>query len=185
MKMENNTDSRSLLLGMSGWPHPAWRSEYFPDDLPEDWEFSYYANDADCLLLSEAQWQTLGAGVLAEWAEDVSDHFRFYLQVSGAEGMIETAEACGDRLGGLLVDDLQKIASHLPQFHHLEPGYWSDRDGNAKIMRVSDFPSDLRAQRGLIERLPETVQALLIADSSANPGQLGDLRRIAELLGRA
>ena len=34
--------SSLVLIGAAGWQHPAWRDRFYPDDMPDDWQLSYY-----------------------------------------------------------------------------------------------------------------------------------------------
>lgn len=182
---KHSIDDNRLLLGMAGWPLLDGRQGYFPDDLPRDWQFAYYSNDADCLMLSASQWRDIGIQELASWLDDVEEHFRFYLEWPNGTQAVQGLELLGDHLGGLLVDDFQEIDSRWPQFRQEDGGYWSDANGRPKIWVWSSLPADLRVQRERLERLPSGLEALLIADGRAVPGDLGNLRRLIELLGIA
>lgn len=183
--MQDSTAETRLLLGLAGWPHPEWQGGYFPDDLPADWQFAYYSNDADCLLLGAQQWRTLDAEILEDWLEDAPEHFRFYLQVA-ADGVDEAAlRPFGGHVGGLLVEDFLHLDSGLPQFRQSEGGYWLDARGRARLFRWRSLPADLRAQREVLQQLPATLDALVIGDEAADPRSLADTRTLAELLGIA
>ncbi|WP_198266275.1 hypothetical protein [sulfur-oxidizing endosymbiont of Gigantopelta aegis] len=39
-------------FGIAGLDNPALLSDFYPDDLPEDWRFSYYSNEFHLLLIS-------------------------------------------------------------------------------------------------------------------------------------
>ncbi len=71
--------SDRLLLGFSGWPL-RW-PDYFPEDLPEDWQLAYYSNDADALVLSADELHAIDTEDLEEWCDDLPEYFRFYLKV--------------------------------------------------------------------------------------------------------
>jgi len=38
-----------LVVGARGWEHAQWLETYYPDDLPEDWQLDYYANEFGCV----------------------------------------------------------------------------------------------------------------------------------------
>ena len=46
-----------MKFGSYDWRWPQWNGIYYPDDLPEDWRLSYYANEFDTVLLPEDVWQ--------------------------------------------------------------------------------------------------------------------------------
>jgi hypothetical protein len=88
-------------------------------------------------------------------------------------------------LGGLLVEDFQLIDRDWPQFRRNGGGYWADRNGEPGICLLDSLPEGLREQRMWLEQAPKHLQALLIADSQADPGVLANLRKVAQLLGIA
>lgn len=51
-----------ILIGTAGWRHLQWGNEvFYPEDLPEDWYLSFYANEFSIALVPEKQWQDLKA----------------------------------------------------------------------------------------------------------------------------
>jgi len=184
MSTQDNIADSGLLLGMAGWPRPDWEGGYFPEDLPQDWQFGYYSNDADCLLLRAGQWRGIDPDELEDWLQDVDEAFRFY--VEAAEGVDEQVlETMGPHLGGLLVENFRQIDRRWPQFRPDASGYWLDHEGQPRVRVLDDLPLNLREQRMLLEHLPVGLQALIIADIAADPGLLADMRKVAQLLGIA
>ena len=57
-----------ILIGAAGWQHPEWVNDaFYPDDLPEDWYLSFYANEFPIVLVPEVQWKdTAAVELLAE-----------------------------------------------------------------------------------------------------------------------
>ncbi|VAW62000.1 hypothetical protein MNBD_GAMMA08-2907 [hydrothermal vent metagenome] len=68
---------KTIRVGACEWDHPQWLSHFYPDDLPEDWRLTYYANVFSTVLVPEAKWQAENVD-FEQWAEDVPDSFRFY-----------------------------------------------------------------------------------------------------------
>ncbi len=184
MTEQDSTAAPRLLLGMSGWPHAEWEGRYFPADLPCDWQFAYYSNDADCLVLEPDQWQKLDPDALEDWLGDVGSDFRFFLKISGPFDE-KGVERFAPNLGGLLMEEGQRIDLPWPQFCQDAEGYWVDPAGQPRVCLVPKLPETLRAQRTLLESLPPGLQALVVVDATADPGVLADMRRVAELLGIA
>jgi len=182
--MQDNPGPR-LLLGLAGWPHPAWEGDYFPDDLPRDWQFAYYSNDASCLLLAAAQWQALDDEQIEDWLEDAPEHFRFFLEWPEQGGDVGRLQVFGSHLGALLVQENQQIARELPQLRHVGGGEWAERDGTVRLLcwRLDD--TDLRRLRERLQAMPPGVQAIVFEDEGADPRQLADIRTLTELLGLA
>jgi hypothetical protein len=73
--------SRALvLIGATGWQHPAWRGRLYPDDLPEDWLLSYYNTRFSAVFLPAAVWQAASAATWAHWLYDTREDFHFVLE---------------------------------------------------------------------------------------------------------
>lgn len=68
-----------MVFGARGWAHPGWVSAFYPEDLPEDWRLSYYAN-AHRVVLVPADLLRPGAADIAPWGEDVDAGFRFLFE---------------------------------------------------------------------------------------------------------
>ncbi len=46
-----------VLIGAAGWQHTQWGNEvFYPEDLPEDWYLSFYANEFPLVLVPESDW---------------------------------------------------------------------------------------------------------------------------------
>lgn len=103
--------TENLTIGARGWKHPHWMGSYYPDDLPEDWQLSYYANDFNAVLVPSEYWDRARGYDLEQWAEAVSDNFRFYFECPLLEGDAEIQSfksqciLIGDHLGGVIVSD--------------------------------------------------------------------------------
>jgi hypothetical protein len=72
----------NVLLGAATWQVPRWEQEYYPQDLPEEWQLSYYANEFSTTLIDCHHY--LGAESLdhlGEILEDCHDEFRPVLSV--------------------------------------------------------------------------------------------------------
>jgi len=51
-----------ILIGTAGWQHPEWGNEvFYPEDLPEDWFLSFYANEFPIVLIPEQDWSDVDA----------------------------------------------------------------------------------------------------------------------------
>ena len=182
---QDNTAPDRLLLGLAGWPHPQWQGSYFPDDLPQDWQFAYYSNDAGCIVLSAPQWQALDVDELEDWLEDVPAHFRFYLELAGGAPDAAQLQAFGEHLGGLLLDQRRQIASAAPQLCQIAEGQWADESGQVRLLRWQLDKPDLRALRARLEAAPAGIEAIVFEGEGLDPAMLGDIRTLCELLGLA
>jgi hypothetical protein len=63
------------------WDRPDWRGEFYPEDLPEDWRLAYFANAFESVLVPATNWCETPPGRLTQWAQDVPERFRFYLEL--------------------------------------------------------------------------------------------------------
>lgn len=194
MSSEDTTDGARLRFGAVDWRHPRWDTDYYPDDLPADWQLGYYANELAAVLLEPQQWLSAGPEQLAGWAGEVHAGFRFYLRAhlpTDPAWQLQLASALGGRLGGLLwptapapLGTLAPLPSPASTIHA-----WGDGDGiRAALLEVAEL--DLRARRHLLEVLAprlcrEGGVAVFLADPAATPGAVRELQTVAELMGLA
>lgn len=185
--MSDDTDDGRLLLGLRGWPHPEWEGDYFPEDLPADWQFAYYANEAGCLLLPADDWLNLSPEALSEWLEDCPSWFRFYLEWPDAAcstGAAERLKLFDGQVGAILDAAASSVpAEGISVWRAQDPGAWVDSRGRKRLVCLRTAGRGLRELRDELERLPASAQALVVDDP--NPARLGELRTLCELLGIA
>jgi len=70
-----------IVIGASGWQHDQWQGQFYPDDIPLEWRFSYYANEFDTLLLPFKMWSTCKFEEIESWLVDVPKDFDLFLEV--------------------------------------------------------------------------------------------------------
>lgn len=68
-----------LLIGTRGWAHPAWRGTYYPEDLPQDWELSFYGNEFPVVLIPSEAWQEEADA--SQWLEDSGEALFFICEL--------------------------------------------------------------------------------------------------------
>lgn len=73
----------SLTLAAYGWCPADWLQAFYPDDLPEDWRNTYYANEFSTVLLAAGDWVQPDAQA-SHWREDLQADFSFYLEITPA-----------------------------------------------------------------------------------------------------
>lgn len=172
-------EERSLLIGCVGWRHPAWQVSYYPDDLPEDWQLGFYANDCGCVLLSPADLQALDVAELEDALDDLPDDFVFLL----------------DQQQQLLSDDylelfssvnLVQIGSAEVQLAWRNINLGVNQQGEVKLTILDvAAPVDLRALKDALLALPNTCQYLVLRGESVTPALAQEVQQLAEMLGVA
>lgn len=149
-----------MYVAAYGWDHAAWSGIYYPDDLPPDWRLAYYANEFRAVVVPARVWRGVDAAVAAQWLEDTSEGFRFFLEVGAGSGVPPAAlvQALGPRYGGTVGADDRAVA------------WW-------------EAGADARALRALIEALP-VDGVLVVAGQPPAPEALRTAQTITQLLGR-
>lgn len=191
---QDSTAERPLRFGTFGWRRPEWQSAYYPDDLPEDWQLGYYANELNAVLLTAAGWVGHPPAELAAWVDETHADFRFYLLADAsvdAAAQLGLAAALGDRFGGLLwpvspaPDDCLAPMAGLPEGVQA----WGDEQG-LRVARLEVAGLDLRARRGLLDALaprlaPSRPAAVILSGDDITPASARELQTVAELMGLA
>jgi hypothetical protein len=76
--------SKYLEIGSFGWLHDGWLDKFYPDELPEDWQLSYYANEFRFVVIPCDQWIQAERDEMEQWLEDVHDNFHFMVELNHA-----------------------------------------------------------------------------------------------------
>jgi hypothetical protein len=92
-------EAHKLIVGARGWDHAGWHDTFYPEDLPEDWRLSYYANEFAGVLLPEALWRVTGPETISGWCDDVPDDFLFFLESLGGHASDRLAAVYRDLFG--------------------------------------------------------------------------------------
>ncbi|HEY5603016.1 MAG TPA: DUF72 domain-containing protein [Gammaproteobacteria bacterium] len=95
-----------FLAGARGWQYPEWVGEFYPEDLPEDWRFSYYCNEFQAVLIPFDYLQRYETQEWAEWLDDAPDNFAFYVELAQSASWNKVGaflEALGEQLKGIVI----------------------------------------------------------------------------------
>lgn len=84
-----SVETHRVLMGACGWKHQAWLNDFYAEDLPEEWQLGFYSNEFPVVYVPAADWLDVSDTVvsnlvvadLGEWTEEVSDSFRFILEI--------------------------------------------------------------------------------------------------------
>ena len=123
--MRHESFACEVLVGARGWEHEAWRGDFYPEDLPEDWRLTYYANAFRSVLVPAERLASVPGEELRRWPGEVPEGFLFYLEVSRqlVAGMeisrfMSKVNALGEGVGGI---SFQLSGPPWPTPEELEP----------------------------------------------------------------
>ncbi len=185
------TPAPTALVAAHGWWHPDWVGPFYPDDMPEEWQLTYYANFFHTVVIPAAAWGDDPAAQAAQWREDVHDKFVFVAETPApAAGL----EALGDALLGTVGEgaagrwlhaegDLTAATPEAPLLAVGEAGpglviaALPAAEGDAMALR--------RAWEALRDAAPVGARVLLVVrgEEPSTPPVLEQARTVAELLG--
>jgi hypothetical protein len=74
----------SIDVVSQGWWGLADADSFYPDDLPQEWQLTYFANVFPAVLVPGPLWQQRSESELADWHADVHAGFRFYLELTSS-----------------------------------------------------------------------------------------------------
>lgn len=189
-----------IRLGGFDWRHDAWCGAFYPEDLPGDWQLTFYANEFDALGLVAQAWLTPSLEEMAAWVKDTREGFCLYLelpnrQVPDLEARLKTLHSrlgatlagagCPPKIIGLAGQFApvwaQAAVEGLPRVAHdfveaLEPG-------RAPLVVLESSRVDLRAARRAMDVLGPRAGVILLRDADMALEALQSLRTLRNLLG--
>jgi uncharacterized protein YecE (DUF72 family) len=127
-----------VLAGTSGYSYKEWKGSFYPEDLPAEEMLRYYAARLPAVEINNTFYRMPKAAILARWAEQVPDGFRFALKASQqithrkrlkeasdpVGYFFDVAATLGDRLGPALFQlppNLKKDVPRLTDFLAILP----------------------------------------------------------------
>jgi uncharacterized protein YecE (DUF72 family) len=113
---ERTTMPVRLFAGASGFAYKPWKGPFYPADLPDAQMLAFYAARLPAVEINNTFYRLPKADVLAGWAEQTPETFRFVLKASRrithiqrlkdvgelVDYFLTTAGTLGERLGPLL-----------------------------------------------------------------------------------
>ena len=117
---------KQVLVGAVDWRVERWRSEYYPEDLPSDWQLAYYANDFSTVLLDCRNYlDDKSLDELGEVLEDCHEDFQPVLSV-----YVDQVEPC----------DVERFLQWLQE---LDPEMGIGRLRGVCLSGLGKFPAEL------------------------------------------
>jgi uncharacterized protein YecE (DUF72 family) len=153
-----------LYSGTSGFSYQEWHGAFYPEDLPAADRLAYYAARLPAVEINQTFYRMPRASLLAGWAAQVPDAFRFAVKASrkithlkrladvgeDTKYVIETARALGDKLGPILFQLPPYLKLDLERFDrfldHLPPGTLAAFEARHASWRDDAVLSRLRAR---------------------------------------
>ncbi|MGO9445711.1 MAG: hypothetical protein ACLPXB_13170 [Thiobacillaceae bacterium] len=150
-----------ILVGALRWQHAQWLGVFYPEELPAEWQLSFYNTQFRCVYVPNADWQTLSETDAGTWLTDTLVNFRFILQASNSSTQLGAGflQALGPRA---LVESAANPHVHL---------LW--------------FPPkpDLRALRQEIQRAADHGHELYLLSREGCLPAMEAVRSLVELMG--
>jgi len=185
----------NLRIGSYGWKHKAWQDSFYPEDLPEDWQLTYYANEYSSVLIPTHY--LLGDECdIEQWQDDVPDAFRFYLQWPETEvdddSVLKKLPLFGDQLAGVLIPRQRPLGLDIPVY------YWQGSDIQKQVWQPNNAAqsgvagirlgkSDLKTQKNELKQFQENttkgLKTVFLMDDNLDIQQLNEFKTLVELLG--
>ncbi len=156
---------------------PAWQ-DFYPEDLPDDWRFAYFAHFWPNLLIPAGAWERFASSI--DWVTEVPDTLRLYFEIPDVpkpanEVLPRLASALGSRLGGILCADCTEPPAdpHIRQHWFVPvpvPAVAGVEEATAfaaaglKVFRLRPEPGlSLPRWRSLLEQVHASTGGLLAA----------------------
>ncbi len=150
-----------ILPVRTGWDPSPGDADFYPDDLPEDWRLTYFANALGAVVLDADVREHADAECIAQWCRDVPASFRFYLRLdtctADASVSAEVRARLGERFGGWILCSDQGHAGDLYGHAYVQLESVSAAAGSRASALACTVPAgldtDLRAARRWLEGL--------------------------------
>ncbi len=209
----NNTEVPigNLQVGAYGWRHAHWHGSYYPDDLPKDWQLSYYSNDFNVVMVPAHYWHPQ-QGYDDGWLEMIHANFRFFIELpplilTNGEAMklfLQQIRHLQAHLSGVildvktiqpgLIDQLVRLSALSPLFGdgsvanlEMRPIALATKVKPAELAIFDDDLTHLRQTRTLLEpfvmQQADYQQAVIIKNSTLKAADLIKFRSVIDIMG--
>lgn len=72
--------STKYIIGTSGWNYPHWKGIFYPEYLPKNQWFSYFAKEFDTVEVNYSFYNWPKAETLQRWYRQTPSHFKFTMK---------------------------------------------------------------------------------------------------------
>jgi uncharacterized protein YecE (DUF72 family) len=118
----------NILVGTSGWSYKEWKGSFYPAKLPADEMLRFYAGVFPTVEVNNSFYRTPAERVLATWAEQVPEPFRFVVKAS-RRVTHNNRLLDGDGSLGYFLRAINPLGSRLgPTLFQLPPTFKKDID---------------------------------------------------------
>lgn len=106
--------NRWIGVALLGWSDDEL-TDFYPEDVPEDWRLTWLANVAMAVVIPPEQWLSVSEEQVQAWVEQTQENFWFYLwcndedQLSQAEVV---AQYFSQQFAGVIVNFAPKNINH-------------------------------------------------------------------------
>ena len=191
---DSDTDTEhahGLQLGTRGWRHAHWQNTFYPDDLPEDWQLAYYANEFSTVLVPVEAWSQQAD--VAQWLDDVPEGFRFYMEAPQQQELYPlftmTCEMLQDKLEGVVANEVIQLPITAPVYVTQETDaqnilFREQTNGSMLALLEEDY-ADLKVLRKWLQQVmaENELHGIFLSNKSVSVQQLRDVKTLVELLG--
>jgi uncharacterized protein YecE (DUF72 family) len=132
-----------IRVGTSGFAYKEWKGTFYPEDLPADGMLRFYAAELETVEINNTFYRMPSPRVLAAWAADVPEPFRFVLKAPQRITHRKRLVDAGEELATFLKVSATLGEKRGPLLFQLPPYLRKD------VPRLTDFlallPGDTRA----------------------------------------
>lgn len=158
--------SKQLHVGTSGWVYDHWEGPFYPDDLPQEEWFDYYAARFDTVEINNSFYQLPSEETFENWRDQAPDGFCYSVKANrylthmknlkpsngSLENFLSRTRLLESHLGPILwqlppnwhanPERLESFAAHLPDeldhvFEFRDPDWF--RDSVRKVLEEFDL----------------------------------------------
>jgi uncharacterized protein YecE (DUF72 family) len=166
-----------LRAGTSGFSYEPWRGSFYPEELPTKRWLAYYAERLPAVEINNTFYRMPKASMLAGWAEQVPEEFRFAIKAprrithikrlasveEETSYLIDVLGALGSRLGAVLFQlppNLKLDLARLERFLDLVAG---------RVPAAFEFRHPAWSDPAVVALLRAHGAAICIADMDGAP----------------